>query len=349
MKKQTTPIWLDSILPLQESLTKNSVDLVEKLTKERKIDCLSITGRTKTKDGALEKIERKKYSKPQEQLTDLSGVRIIVYFESQIHEVSELVRGTFDVDDENSMDRNQVLGEDKIGYRSVHFVCTLGDDRCKLPEYPSLKGLKVEFQIRTVLQHAWAELAHDGSYKFAGTLPSNLQRKLNLYSGMLEIIDEGFDEISGEIDKYKARLETADLSILEDDEIDSINLEKFVSQFADENNIMISLNVLKRERTIVEELNEFGITKLSELSKLASKNFIRSYKKNVSRSSGVGFLRDLMMYEDIDKYFKFCWPLIKWEVTDEDGNNFLMEKYGSEKIRDINDEYSIEVEPNFIE
>nr|MZG82510.1 GTP pyrophosphokinase [Photobacterium lucens] len=167
------------------------------------IDYLTVTGRTKDKKSALEKINRKSYKNPKSQMTDLSGIRIILYFESDINKVSELISDSFDIDFDNSLDKSKVLSKDQIGYRSVHYVCTLGQGRSNLPEYLELGELKFEVQVRTILQHAWAELAHDSSYKFSGTLPPEIERKLYLYAGMLEIADKGFDEISAQIDSYK--------------------------------------------------------------------------------------------------------------------------------------------------
>ena len=82
-----------------------------------------------------------------------------------------MITGSFNIDEKNSLDKKILLASDQIGYRSVHFVCDLGAQRSGLPEFKDLGGLKFEIQVRTVLQHAWAELAHDRNYKFSGTLP----------------------------------------------------------------------------------------------------------------------------------------------------------------------------------
>lgn len=81
-----------------------------------------------------------------------------------------MITGSFNIDEKNSLDKKILLASDQIGYRSVHFVCDLGAQRSGLPEFKDLGGLKFEIQVRTLLQHAWAELAHDRNYKFSGTL-----------------------------------------------------------------------------------------------------------------------------------------------------------------------------------
>jgi ppGpp synthetase/RelA/SpoT-type nucleotidyltranferase len=80
---------------------------------EKKIEYLSVTGRTKTLESALEKINRKKYGDAEDRLTDLSGVRVITYLESQVTEATDTIRLLFDVDEKNSLDRSRVLGSDK--------------------------------------------------------------------------------------------------------------------------------------------------------------------------------------------------------------------------------------------
>src|SRR5262249_14104459 len=155
-----------------------------------------VSCRVKSIESAIEKIARKEYTNPVKQITDLSGIRVITYLEEQVSAVSAVVKELFEVDAKNSLDRTEILGEDRVGYRSTHFVCKLGKKRLQLPEYQALGDLKFEIQIRTVLQHAWAELAHDRSFKFGAALPAIIQRKLNLYSGLLEIADSAFDEIS---------------------------------------------------------------------------------------------------------------------------------------------------------
>lgn len=88
--------------------------------------------------------------------------------------------------------------------------------------------MNCEIQVRTVLQHAWAELTHNRNYKLGANLPLQIQRKINLYSGMLEIADEGFSEIVNAIEEYKESIRDNGLDELSSQEINSINLSKFV-------------------------------------------------------------------------------------------------------------------------
>jgi len=52
-----------------------------------------------------------------------------------------------------------------------------------------------EIQVRTVLQHAWAEIEHDIQYKSTITIPTEIRRRFVALAGMLEIADREFQGI----------------------------------------------------------------------------------------------------------------------------------------------------------
>ena len=298
-----TEKWLDEVLPKQENLTYAVVTIIENLLKNNNIDYLTVTGRTKDRESVKDKIKRKGYKKPKEQLTDISGIRIIVFFESSVKKVSKLIEASFEVDKKNSLNKDALLSNDQIGYRSVHYVCTLGETRISLPEFEYLSGLKFEFQIRTVLQHAWAEIAHDRNYKFSGALPKEIERNLYLYAGLLEVADKGFDELSKSIDSYMENLHEksshGDLEV----EINSISLEQFVSKWSKNNNFALEGVYDKSNLSeLVRELSEFGINSLSELNAIIPENYVEIMKENKLSTNIYGLIRDWMLISDHNKF-----------------------------------------------
>jgi hypothetical protein len=170
-----------------------------------------------------------------------------------------------------------------------------------LPEYEGIGDLKFEVQIRTVLQHAWAELAHDRSFKFGTALPSKIQRKLNLYSGLLEIVDGAFDEIAKEVDEYRLSLAKKSTQQISEAEINSISVARFITDLSADLNLEFQDNINEK---VLTELSQFGLKNIGDLQALATKDFNRAYSVHgrVARTS-IGLLRDLMMYNDLDKYF----------------------------------------------
>jgi ppGpp synthetase/RelA/SpoT-type nucleotidyltranferase len=305
--------WLDTAIPKHNRLTTAVVSIIENLLNANNIDYLTVTGRTKTKASALEKIQRKGYRNPAEQMTDISGIRIIVFLESDVNTVLRLIRDAFRVDEKNSLNKDDVMPADQIGYRSVHVVCDLGDGRCALPEFSGLDGVKFEFQVRTVMQHAWAELAHDRNYKFSGKLPRAIERKMYLYAGMLEIADKGFDELAKEIDKYvelvHKKSEEGDLS----SDINSISLRAFISNWSVKNKIPVDIfNDRDDLGDLISELSKFGIRTLADLNAIIPEEYSALCQEHLSEPTIYGVVRDWMLIKDwrrFDREVPYDWVL----------------------------------------
>jgi ppGpp synthetase/RelA/SpoT-type nucleotidyltranferase len=294
--------WLKEVLPRHMQLAAAVRPLLENMLVKKKVDYLSVTCRVKEIEGALEKVGRKDYADPKQQLTDLSGIRVITYLEEQVEAASKIIRELFEIDHENSLDRKEILGDDRVGYRSTHFVCTLGPTRDKLPEYEALGKLRFEIQVRTVLQHAWAELAHDRSFKFGSALPAKIQRKLNLYSGMLEIADTAFDEISKEIDEYSKSLKNKSIDQIDDVELSSISISKFAREISKQKTVFVGRNV---QNHVVDELRNFGIETIGNLRSLITEDFLKAHLAvGGATNTLTGFLRRAMMYKDLKKYLQ---------------------------------------------
>jgi len=98
-----------------------------------------------------------KYSEPIKQITDLAGVRVITHFLSTVDDVDQMLNREFYVAEKSN--KGMLLIEaDRFGYQSIHYLIRIKDDRAILPEYRRFTGHIVEVQVRTILQHAWAEI-----------------------------------------------------------------------------------------------------------------------------------------------------------------------------------------------
>lgn len=308
--------WLNEALIKHRNLTDSVCTITENLLYSNNIEYLAVTGRTKDKKSALEKIKRKSYTNPSKQMTDLSGIRVIVYIESDVIKVSKIIENSFRVDSINSLNQDEILATDQNGYRSVHYVCDLGPTRSELPEFEGLSDLKFEFQIRTILQHAWAELAHDRKYKFTGKLPKEIERSLYLHAGILEIADKGFDEISNQIDRYiesiRNKSENGDLST----EINSLSLKEYIANWSSINSINIELFDENIEE-LITELSEFGIKSLKDLQDIIPKNYAENLSKIKTNPTIYGIVRDWMLIADWRKFHKtvqFNWAMTGIEI-----------------------------------
>lgn len=311
--------WLDKALPQYARLTTAVVSILENLLRERSIEFLAISGRTKDKRSALEKVTRKGYTDLDKQFTDLSGVRVVVFLESDVRRVCGVIQEAFSIDASNSLDKDSLLSADRIGYRSVHYVCDLGKNRALVDEYRSLSNFQFEVQVRTVLQHAWAELTHDRNYKFSGKLPRDLERKLYLYAGLLEVADRGFDETAAAIDSYSKELRERTAQGDFDLEVTSLSLIEFIEQWVEQNKFSMNGKInLDDIGDLVTELHQFGISKISQLNEIALPEYARAANELKQSTTIFGIVRDWMLLNDWRRFLgrvSFSW--VMFEVDEE--------------------------------
>lgn len=293
--------WLDECLPRHKRLTEVIESTIKSILFESKIEHLSVIGRVKTKKSITEKIRRKNYKYPQNQLTDISGIRIVLFIESEVDKAYSLLEYAFNVDAENSSNRERALSADQVGYRSVHLVCELSDDRLALPEFSAYGGLKFEIQIRTVLQHAWAELSHDRAYKFQGDLPKHIQRKLYLHAGLLELADKGFNELAAEIDNYIEDIGKEYENKNLNQPINSLSISEYMRQWSMTNNLKIDPVANESLVKIIHELKEFGVSNIDELQKIIPETFAKTAKRFNYRTNTLGIIRDWMILSNPQK------------------------------------------------
>lgn len=94
---------------------------------------------------------------------DVSGCRLIFYTNGDVHRFGQsgILHENFTVDYDRSKIHYPDSKEDGAEFFiSENWVVTLSDARCALPEYRRFAGLRCEIQVQTILDHAWAEMAH---------------------------------------------------------------------------------------------------------------------------------------------------------------------------------------------
>jgi putative GTP pyrophosphokinase len=185
------------IRPFYEGFTVKLHELLVELIKSEKIDLVKIESRVKTIDSFKGKIERddKNYTDPLNQITDLSGIRIITYYNTDVDRITDIIKDEFKIDESNSVDKRKISEEDRFGYASSHLVISINDNRNKLIEWKKYGRLKAEIQVRSILQHSWASIDHKLRYKTESDIPQYLKRKLYRLSALLELADEEFTSI----------------------------------------------------------------------------------------------------------------------------------------------------------
>jgi ppGpp synthetase/RelA/SpoT-type nucleotidyltranferase len=172
----------------------------------------SVTLRLKDRESLARKLARPDRTYKQLwDVTDLIGLRVITYFEDDVDRVGQVLEARLPVDFHRSIDKRRQRDDGRFGYRSLHYVCRLGSDDALPPD------ARYEIQVRTMLEHAWAEIEHDLGYKSRHSVPGPARRRLNRLAGLLELADQEFASIRRELTDYEralpARIAEADEAV----------------------------------------------------------------------------------------------------------------------------------------
>ena len=194
--------------PQLRAATDGFVGLVTSILDEAGINYLTVTGRAKSVTSFAAKAARSVdgrpvYADPLRDITDQIGIRVITYVHSDVQAVANLLEDQVVILDDRDMGQ-ETASEGRFGYASRHLL--VGIDPARPGRDETLVGRQAQIQIRTVLQHAWAEFEHDIRYK--GTIPDehvpDFDRRFTLAAGLLELADREFSTIRDRIQQGMA-------------------------------------------------------------------------------------------------------------------------------------------------
>ena len=190
-----------------EALLDAAVAHITGLVEQADLKIHHITGRVKKPASLGDKLRRKvgRYASLCD-VTDLVGVRVITYFESDVVAVSRLVEAAYTVDWNHSIDKSKMHDPDRFGYMGVHYVVQPSQELWPFSELGLGECPRFEIQIRSILQHAWAEIEHDLGYKNRAAVPRAVSRRFYRLAGLLEMADEEFMAIARMSRDYAATL-----------------------------------------------------------------------------------------------------------------------------------------------
>lgn len=244
------------------AVTDAYVALVTRLLDDAGINYLAVTGRTKSVESFAGKASRRlqggrlAHPKPLTDITDQVGVRVVTYVLADVNAVAQLLSSQLEVREDRDMGR-ETADAGQFGYSSRHLLVALEGGRAE-PGIPHDRPASV--QIRTVLQHAWAEFEHDVRYKgsVSDEHAPDFDRRFTLAAGLLELADQQFSAIR---DRHREELTSPAEGADDDPRISPTDLAAFLAgQFTD-----AGWSRTDHYAWISGLLLELGITSLSEL------------------------------------------------------------------------------------
>lgn len=238
--------------PKYERLAEETSVALKRFLLEREISSFDIEHRVKDEKSFEDKIVRKGYQNPFEEIEDIAGVRVICYYKNDLKSIHDIIQQNFDV--LSVSNKAEELDVDQFGYTSNHYVVTIKQEWLVTPHYNGLDGLKVEIQVRTMLMHAWAAISHKLLYKKQDDVPNEFKRKLNRLSALIELADEQFDDIQLMKNDYQQNVQTSQVVAINADSFIAIAKQYFPERDYKEDDVPSFLSEL---REYVSDLNDF--------------------------------------------------------------------------------------------
>jgi putative GTP pyrophosphokinase len=163
------------------------------------VPAVQVKGRVKRLPSLLDKLQRKFTSEELAEplpalrrLADLMALRAVCPFLEDVDLVVEAARSVFEIQEVEQKGEGRSFAE--FGYASTHLQVSLPYELQR--EFPTLSEFRVEVQVRTILQDAWAEVEHELIYKVgAHPLNQQIRRKLAALNANLVLSDTIFQEI----------------------------------------------------------------------------------------------------------------------------------------------------------
>jgi len=270
------------------------------LSGQEDINVHSISARTKSVESLAEKVRRpeKQYSCLAD-IKDLTAVRVVTYFSDEIDLVDNVIENNLIIDSEHSIDKRDSFDYHEFGYSSLHKIAALpGDELCEGCG-EELADRQFEIQIRTILQHAWAEIEHDLGYKYKEEIPDNINRRFARLSALLEVADDEFLSLREDLDSYEDEIQQEIRQNPGSLEINKLTLEQFMEVNASMQRLTSYIDIwsenLPRKTTgkdfflgdAVQGMRLIGMDTLNELEELLTR-----YEPLIRESFDLVFARD---------------------------------------------------------
>ncbi|TCK98278.1 putative GTP pyrophosphokinase [Natranaerovirga hydrolytica] len=191
-------LWREILLPYEQAVEELKVKFESIIYENRMLGKYSpielVDGRVKKISSILEKAHKKNIpmNKIEEEIEDISGIRIICQFVEDIDKVVDIIKKRNDMT--IKFEKDYITNIKESGYRSYHMIVYY-DVHTALGE----KRVQAEIQIRTLAMNFWATIEHSLQYKYKKNMPENIRERLIKASHAVLQLDQEMSVIRNEI------------------------------------------------------------------------------------------------------------------------------------------------------
>lgn len=161
--------------------------------------------RLKTEESALKKYDRWEVLESVKEMHDLVGARFVVLLRTDLEIIESVIKGFAGWSTSSVRHFEDDVDEDPevFDYQSIHLLIK-GSCGTTINEHILSDDVTCEIQVRTMMQHAYAELCHDKIYKNFRAIPPSARRLVARSMALMETTDSIFCQTAEQLEEVAA-------------------------------------------------------------------------------------------------------------------------------------------------
>ena len=269
------------LYPECESLCRETLHQITHLIEKTDVKlAVPIQYRAKKWASIQDKLEQGRFSikKSLKELQDLVGLRIILLFQRDADVIVKLIEESFKKN--KKYNTGERLEDNQFGYSSIHIVAAIPEEWLNIPTFSGYKEFKIEFQVRTLSQHSWAEASNIFQYKQEDSVPKPLKRSIGRISALLETVDLEYERLLSDREEYKNQIKTQKQTN------DNLNVDVLAEVL---NTMLPQKNKRDNEdySDLLDDLKHFGVNTKKDISDLINSYLKPVLKEDIERAKEI--------------------------------------------------------------
>lgn len=250
---------------------------------------------------------------------EIPVISVITEFKNQQDQIVLLITDMFKVSHFDYLDESTL---------AISFICEASINSKRSDK---THKLKCNIEVHTLLSYT--------QKIFAAQFPANSKmisaENLLLTKKLLNLADQNCALLlSGEKKDDNIHIAETDMAI--EKSIDLVSVRYLLAQRVNDLkkthfSYVENLNALNQ---VLRELKDFNLKSINEINCLITNDFINRVDEFIKRTNEIALLRDVMQYEDIDRYFKSAWKK-RWRLMEKSHFNLLAKKWGAAKMDSV--------------